>query len=177
MPAGFDGEPRGHTIWLPFTMDAAVFAGHELIGDPTTPWLVAEGRLAPGYSRTAARAELDVIARQIDAAFPGRSTTIVLTNGSLLEPPFMRGIAFLLVPLILGALPLVLLIACANVTTLLLSRAEARRQEIAIRVSLGAGRAPTRRTIAQGWGGSPPCGVGRTRGFYFITARRNRSTA
>jgi putative ABC transport system permease protein len=140
MPAGYAGQLRG-PIWVPYTMQASLFAGRDLIGDAGTPWLVMIGRLRAGQSRTAAIAELSVIAAQQDLLVPGRRTTIRLGNGALIDLPEMRAVAFWVVPLIMGALSLVLLLACGNVTMLLLSQAAARRHEIAVRISLGATRA------------------------------------
>ena len=140
VPERFAGRLRGPGIWIPYTMQAAVFNGQDWFGNSDAQWLTIEGRLQPGQTREAARAELSVIARQLDRQHPGRKTTVVVTNGSMIDEPFLRGKLIWLGPLIMGSLTLVLLLACINVTMLALSKASARRQEIAVRLSLGAGR-------------------------------------
>ncbi|HEV2446064.1 MAG TPA: ABC transporter permease, partial [Candidatus Sulfopaludibacter sp.] len=140
VPAGFSGRLRGPGIWVPYTMEAPFFGGANLFEEDALRWLIVEGRLKPGAPRESARAELAVIAHQQDALHPGRKTAMVLTNGSFIEEPSLRAQVIWIGPLIMGALTLILLLACTNVTTLLLSRAAARRREIAIRLSLGAGR-------------------------------------
>jgi predicted permease len=139
MPANYDGQLRG-PIWIPYTMEAPFFAGRDLFREPAVAWLVMIGRLQPDVTRAAAAAELTVIARQQDQRAPGRKTVVRLTNGSLFDMMQPSALAFSIVPLVMGALSLVLLIACANVTMLLLSRAAARQHEIAVRLSLGATR-------------------------------------
>src|SRR3981081_1571307 len=63
-----------------------------------------------------------------------------MSNGSLAEEPALRGELYWIGPLIMGAMTLVLLIACTNVTVLQLSRAVTRQREMGIRLAVGAGR-------------------------------------
>src|SRR6266566_3756878 len=102
-------------------------------------WMV--GRLAPGTSAAQAQAEIETINAQMrrehldnysqDNSFGGDVLSLQDLAVAGMRPALL---------ILLGAVFLVLLIACANLTTMLLARAAAREREIAIRVALGAGR-------------------------------------
>lgn len=106
-------------------------------------WLFLKGRLKPGVSAAQAQANLDVVMAGLASAHPetnqGRTPTVVPTRQSRFHPAAER----VLVPIatgLMGLVGLVLLVACANVASMLLARASARHREIGIRLAIGASR-------------------------------------
>jgi putative ABC transport system permease protein len=140
MPRGFENVPAPQAeIWSPLQYDPSHITDFN-----SGEWghhLQMVGRLRPGMETDEARRELNTIARAPVAEFP-RPPWAALRYGFIvdsLQHEVARGVKPALLA-VLGAVVLVLLIACVNVTNILLARGAQRRGEFAMRAALGAGR-------------------------------------
>jgi len=80
-------EVENAVAWFPFTQRASLRLGE---AKPEDRWLSIAGRLAPGSNRAAVLAELNVVAARLDRLHPGRSTSVVVTDGSMISEPSSR---------------------------------------------------------------------------------------
>ena len=139
MPADFQypvGAVRPTDLWVPY-----VVPKEELIRNPNTRsiYLSAIARLKPGVSVEQAQAQMDQIAKALETAHPVWNKDNFVGVRPLHDHLVGARIKSWML-MLLGAVGIVLLIACANVANLLLARATSREREVGIRAALGAGR-------------------------------------
>jgi predicted permease len=127
-------------VWVPYTLLGQLRPSARFFADPGAQWLTVLGRRRPEYSLRQVQEELSLLARSADEDVPGRQTSLIITDGSLIQDPEIRGRAPVIFAATWGTATVLLLLACVNVATLLLSRSAARQREIAVRLSLGAAR-------------------------------------
>jgi predicted permease len=144
-PRTFTGTslyPQVPDLWAPVSMQQQLVPGQDWLRKPADFEFQVLARLDPGVTAKQAQAETDAMVRQFDAGFPMRDRTLSVALertaffGNTNDLRFQSGVGAMMI-----IFAMVLLVACANITNMLVARGAARQKEISVRLALGATRA------------------------------------
>jgi len=141
-PEDFNGTDKvfAPEVWVPLMMQRKIEPGNDYLEDRGDGRLFVFGRLKSGVSREQAAGQLNVVAQNLAQEYPRMNEGTKMELVPLGIIPMLRNGAIGFAAVMMGAVLLVLLLACTNLANLLLARATERRKEIAIRLALGASR-------------------------------------
>ncbi|HJW14349.1 MAG TPA: ABC transporter permease, partial [Thermoanaerobaculia bacterium] len=142
-PEGFNGTFVGYAVqfWVPASMQETFDLGGYKLEDRGARWVESFAKLKPGVTRGQAQAEISAMAKRLEAEYPETNKGREIELSPLWRSPFNaaeRLHSTLQIAAVVAFF--VLLIACANVSNLLLVRSFARRREMTIRLAVGSGR-------------------------------------